>query len=71
MSDQAKTYKPTHLAYVVREFKTKDGEAKSDWKEIGAAWAHKDGKGYDVQLEAVPVNGRIALRVNEPKPKAD
>lgn len=58
--------KPSHKAFVVRE-----GEDKGYWMEIGAAWAHKDGKGFDLQLDALPVSGRIALRVNEPKPKAD
>jgi hypothetical protein len=30
-----------------------------------AAWAHKDGHGFNVTLDALPVNGRIVLR--EPK----
>ena len=29
---------------------------------VGAAWAHKDGKGYTLQLETCPINGRIVLR---------
>jgi hypothetical protein len=50
---------PSHVAYQVRD---REG-AKSFWTRIGAAWAHADGKGFTVQLEAVPLDGRISLRV--------
>jgi hypothetical protein len=49
---------PTHVAYQVR-----DGGQKGFWTRIGAAWQHKDGKGFNVQLDAVPLDGKIALRV--------
>jgi hypothetical protein len=46
------------------------GNKKSHWLEIGSAWAHKkDGKGFDIQLDALPVNGRVVLRLREDKPK--
>ena len=48
---------PTHIAYQVRE-----GSQKSHWNRIGAAWAHKDGNGFSIQLECVPLDGRISLR---------
>lgn len=35
---------------------------KSYWNKIGASWTHKDGKGMTLQLETVPINGRIVLR---------
>ena len=60
--------KPTHIAYSVRNFE-KDGKADASWLQIGAAFLHKDGNGMDVVLEAVPVSGRIVLRLNTPKPK--
>ena len=49
---------PTHYAYVV----TGDGEKKA-WTRIGAAWANNDGKGLNIVLDAVPVSGRVTLRV--------
>ncbi len=56
---QATTGKaPTYIAYQVRE-----GDQKSYWTRIGAAWAHKDGKGFSLQLECTPLDGRISLRV--------
>ena len=47
---------PTHIAYQVREVSKKDY-----WTRIGAAWSHKDGKGFSIQLESVPLDGRISL----------
>ena len=35
----------------------------SFWTKIGAAFAHKDGEGFDLVLEAVPLDGRVSLRV--------
>jgi hypothetical protein len=58
--------KPDFIAYTVREFEGEGGEQKGRWLEIGAAWATKDGNGYRITLDAVPVNGRIVLM----KPKA-
>ncbi len=50
---------PTHIAYQVRDGK---GD-KGFWTRIGAAWQHKDGNGFNIQLECVPLDGRITLRV--------
>ena len=48
---------PEFLAWHV----TQKGD-KSFWNKVGAAWMHKDAKGYTLQLEALPVGGRIVLR---------
>lgn len=50
---------PSHVAYQVRD---RDGK-KGFWTRIGSVWAHADGKGFNVQLECVPLDGRITLRV--------
>jgi hypothetical protein len=63
--------KPTHTAYAVREFKSETGEVDSSWSRIGSAWQHKDGKGLNITLDAVPVSGRVVLRLSEPKKKND
>lgn len=54
---------PSHVAYQVRDGKG----GKSFWTRIGAAWAHGDGQGFNVQLESVPLDGRITLRVASDK----
>lgn len=50
---------PSHIAYQVRD---RDG-GKSFWNRIGSAWQHADGKGFSIQIETVPLDGRITLRV--------
>ncbi|MFK7735160.1 MAG: hypothetical protein AB8B50_03975 [Pirellulaceae bacterium] len=42
-------------------YQVSDSDAgKSFWTRIGAAWPTKDG-GYSLQLEAIPLGGRIIL----------
>lgn len=67
-TSQESSNKPTHIAYTTRQ--GREGE-KAFWTACGAAWPHKDGKGYRIKLDAVPVNGVIELRVNEPKAAND
>lgn len=56
MSEQQRLtgQRPTHRAYVVKNTGNDD---KNRWIEIGAAWVHKDGKGFRVKLDACPNNG--------------
>jgi len=54
------TKTPSHIAYQVRD---RDG-SKGFWTRIGCAWAHADGKGFNIQLDGLmPLDGRISLRV--------
>jgi hypothetical protein len=50
---------PYLLGYTVRP--GNKGE-KSYWSKIAVAWAHKDGQGYNVQMDALPVDGKLVLR---------
>jgi hypothetical protein len=53
--------RPSHKAYVVED----RGEGEDNdafWTRVGSAWPHKDGKGLNVALAAVPTNGRLVLR---------
>lgn len=53
---------PTHTAYHVRN--VGEGEnKKSFWVRAGSAWPHSDGKGFNIQIDVVPLDGRITLRV--------
>ncbi len=54
---------PSHVAYQVRD---REGQ-KSFWTRIGSAWPHADGKGFNIQLEVVPLDGRITIRVASEK----
>jgi hypothetical protein len=55
---------PTHVAYHVREIPGRK-EKKAIWTRIGGAWPHHDGKGFNIQIEVVPLDGKITLRVAE------
>jgi hypothetical protein len=59
------TNKPTHRLYRV------EGDGKSaNWTEIGAAWPNKDGEGFSVLCDAVPLHGRIVMRRITERPAA-
>ncbi|MEE4208693.1 MAG: hypothetical protein V2I43_05455 [Parvularcula sp.] len=50
--------RPSHRLFHV----TGEGE-QSNWTRIGAGWAHKDGRGFAIDLEYLPQKaGRIVLR---------
>jgi len=54
---------PTHVAYQVRDREN----GKSFWTRIGSAWPHADSNGFNIQIETVPLDGRITLRVASEK----
>lgn len=58
-TESATNKAPSHIAYAVRE---REGQ-KAIWTRIGGAWSHNDNKGFAIQLETVPLDGRIVLRV--------
>jgi len=54
---------PTHRIYSV----AKRGE-QTIWTELGAAWPHKDGKGFQLKFKAAPFGEcEVVLRKIEPK----
>lgn len=63
MAKEAKAKKPTHEAFVV----TGEGE-DSFWTKIGGVWPHDDGKGFNVELSAFPISGRLVLRERKEQP---
>ena len=52
------TKQPTHRAYsVIRR------EGQDDfWLNLGLAFPHKDGKGFNIVLQAFPLDGKIVCR---------
>jgi hypothetical protein len=57
MTNPTNPNRPSHGVYTV------EGEGKEAyWTKIGAAWAHKDGDGFSVQLTALPLDGRLSIR---------
>ncbi|HLL26919.1 MAG TPA: hypothetical protein VKT73_04625 [Xanthobacteraceae bacterium] len=55
----ATAQQPSFTAYVV----TKRGDDKDDWwNAVGVAFPHQDGQGFNILLDALPLNGKIVLR---------
>ena len=52
------TNAPTFIAYAVRDA----AADQSYWTKIGVAFAHADGEGFNIQIEALPLDGKIVLR---------
>ena len=55
---EKESQQPTHRAYsVIRR------EGQDDyWLNLGLAFPHKDGKGFNVMLQAFPLDGKIVCR---------
>jgi hypothetical protein len=49
---------PTYTAYTVHKREGQDDY----WTAIGAAFMHQDGEGFNIILQALPLNGKIVLR---------
>lgn len=59
MDDSKSNRKPTHGAYLIEDVEGGNGF----WTRIGSAWPHKDGHGFNIQIKAVPLDGKIAIRI--------
>lgn len=66
MSETEKPKRPSHIAYQVRD----GAEGASHFNRIGSAFAHKDGQGFNLKLDSVPVDGRITLRTAKERSSA-
>jgi hypothetical protein len=56
---------PAYTAYTVAKREGHD----DFWIPIGGAWKHQDGDGFNVVLQALPIDGKVVLRL--PKSQDD
>jgi hypothetical protein len=58
MAEKNESKAPTHRVYsVIRR------EGQDDfWLNLGLAFEHKDGKGFNIMLQALPLDGKIVCR---------
>jgi hypothetical protein len=49
---------PTHRAYSVIKREGQDDY----WLNLGLAFPHKDGNGFNIVLQAYPLDGKVVLR---------
>ena len=55
---ERETAKPTHRVYTVIRREGQDDY----WLNIGLAFPHKDGNGFNLVLQALPLDGKIVCR---------
>ena len=59
MAEKNDTRQPTHRAYSV----IRRGEGQDDfWLNIGLVFSHKDDGGFNIMLQAFPLDGKIVCR---------
>ncbi|WP_457798322.1 hypothetical protein [Methylocystis sp. S23] len=58
MAEKEQPKQPTHRAYsVIRR------EGQDDfWLNVGLVFPHKDGGGFNIMLQALPLDGKIVCR---------
>ena len=59
MAERNQAKQPTHRAYTVVKREGQD----DFWLNLGLAFEHADGKGFNVVLQALPIDGKIVLRI--------
>jgi hypothetical protein len=57
----AESSAPNYLnVFTVEEYES-NGKAGKKWTKIGAAFPHKEGIGFSIDLKAFPIDGRLVL----------
>ena len=58
MAEKNEPKQPTHRVYsVIRR------EGQDDfWLNLGLAFPHKDGKGFNLMLQSLPIDGKLVCR---------
>lgn len=61
----AATPAPTPANYLkvltVEEYEGANGKAARRWTQVGVAFPHKEGTGFNVELRCLPLNGRLVI----------
>jgi hypothetical protein len=57
----AETSAPSYLnVFTVEEYES-NGKTGKKWTKIGAAFPHKEGLGFSIELKAFPIDGRLVV----------
>jgi hypothetical protein len=56
---------PAYRAYSVIEREGKD----DFWLNLGVAFAHEDGEGFNILLQALPIDAKLVLRTYKEQPE--
>ena len=55
--------------FVVDNFTDKNEQEQARWMRVGVAFPHKDGKGLNIECKAIPIDGKLVVRLYEPQDK--
>jgi len=47
--------------FTVEEYEAPTGKNGTSWTKIGVAFPHHEGPGFNVELRALPTNGRLVV----------
>lgn len=57
----------THLnVFTVEEYES-NGKTGKRWTKSGAAFHHKEGPGFSIELSAIPLDGRLVVLPPDPE----
>ena len=49
--------------FAVREFDGPTGQKAKSWTKVGVAFPHREGTGFNLELSALPLDGRLVALV--------
>jgi len=55
--------------YVVNTFTGREDKQVNNWCKVGVAFPHKDGPGFNINLSALPTDGKLVMLMHEDKPE--
>ncbi len=60
---------PTKIRYdvLVADEYERDGQKQVNWIRVGTAFPHADGDGFQITLAALPVSGKLVVRLHKSK----
>jgi hypothetical protein len=49
--------------FTVREFESSTGQKAKNWTKVGVAFPHREGTGFNLELSALPLDGRLVALI--------
>jgi hypothetical protein len=59
--------KPRFDVLVADNYQNAAGEDQVTWIRVGVAFPHADGDGFQIELKALPVQGKLVMRLHKQK----
>ncbi len=59
----SKTGAPYFNVFTVREYEAGNGQKSKHWTKVGVAFPHREGPGFNLELNALPLDGRLVALV--------